>query len=280
MASNAKDLAVYLSAFATSVAVAVGLYFYVATPWVMDKPKKQRQNQNQNESPGEKKAYLQLIGNTPLCQLHELSRILGRKVFVKMESMNPGGTGKDRAAKYMIQEALKTNNTDHEHKPLFEGTSGSTGISLACLCNALGLQLNVVMPDDQAEEKRTLLERLGVKVTVVPPCGISNKDHYVNTARRMAKEAGGVFLDQFENLANFRAHLEETGPELWEQTHGDIDAFVMSAGTGGTIAGVSRYVSIHHLLQHTLITMYSTHPTCSTYSTHNPFKSHRSLLTI
>lgn len=164
--------------------------------------------------------------------------------------MNPGGTGKDRAAKYMLLEAMRnfksTAMKDNEMQNdcpspvMFEGTSGSTGIALACLCNAMSLKLHVVMPDDQAEEKRILLERLGVTVTVVPCCGISNKNHYVNTARRMAKEENGIFLDQFENLANFEAHLKETGPEIWNQTNGTVDAFVMSAGTGGTIAGVSR----------------------------------------
>ena len=177
-----------------------------------------------------------------------------------MECMNPGGTGKDRAAKYMLVSALKkfyargddisssaTCNTIPEVTStppvIFEGTSGSTGIALACLCNAMGLKLHVVMPDDQADEKRLLLETLGVKVTIVPCCSISNKNHYVNTARRMAKEADGIFLDQFENLSNFEAHYEETGPEIWTQTGGSVDAFVMSAGTGGTIAGVSRYCS-------------------------------------
>ena len=167
-----------------------------------------------------------------------------------MEFMNPGGTGKDRAAKHMLLEAMRNYKSANEEKfgikndaalpVMFEGTSGSTGIALACLCNAMSLKLHVVMPDDQAEEKRILLERLGVTVTVVPCCGISNKDHYVNTARRMAKEERGIFLDQFENLANFHAHLKETGPEIWNQTNGTVDAFVMSAGTGGTIAGVSR----------------------------------------
>jgi cysteine synthase A len=125
---------------------------------------------------------------------------------------------------------------------MFEGTSGSTGIALACLCNAMGLKLNVVMPDDQATEKRRLLECLGAAVTVVPVAAIANRNHYVNTARRLAEETQGIFLDQFENLANFQAHIEETGPEIWRQTNGKIDAFVMSAGTGGTIAGVSQYV--------------------------------------
>jgi cysteine synthase len=166
-----------------------------------------------------------------------------------MECMNPGGTGKDRAAKYMLQDAMRKHKSHFSFGTLssivpppamFEGTSGSTGIALACLCNAMSLKLHVVMPDDQADEKRFLLERLGVTVTVVPCCGISNKGHYVNTAKRMAAESGGVFLDQFENIANFQAHYDTTGPEIWKQTNGEIDAFVMSAGTGGTIAGVSR----------------------------------------
>jgi cysteine synthase A len=154
------------------------------------------------------KAYLQLIGNTSLVELTQLSKLTGCRIYAKMECMNPGGTGKDRAAKYMLKEAMqnydnlpKHHDHDSEHNGevspspvMFEGTSGSTGIALACLCNAMGLKLHVVMPDDQAEEKRTLLNTLGVTVTIVPCAGISNKDHYVNTARRMAKEKKGIFL--------------------------------------------------------------------------------------
>lgn len=158
-----------------------------------------------------------------------------------MESMNPGGTGKDRAVKYMLEEAKKNPN----FKPgvdIYEGTSGSTGIALAFQCNSLGLKLHVVMPDDQAKEKRQLLEKLGATVHIVPSCAIANSDHYVNTARRLSVENKGIFIDQFENVANLKAHLESTGPEIWTQTGGVIDAFVMSAGTGGTIAGVSQYL--------------------------------------
>ena len=231
---------VSVSVSAAAMVIAAGIYSFYSYK------SRRRQSIRPQRSSDSTKAYLQLIGNTPLCQLHVLSGILGRKVFVKMESMNPGGTGKDRAAKYMLQMACQ-HDVRHATKEMFEGTSGSTGIALAYLCNAMGLKLNVVMPDDQAEEKRILLERLGVTVTIVPPCGISNAHHYVNTARRIAKEADGIFLDQFENLANFRAHYEVTGPELWEQTKGTLDAFVMSAGTGGTIAGVSRYAHIANI---------------------------------
>jgi cysteine synthase len=160
----------------------------------------------------------------------------------------------------MLQEAIKEYDLLRNKRPIVEGTSGSTGIALAYICKALQLPLHVVLPDDQAEEKKALLERLGASVTIVPTCAISNKDHYVNTARRMAKDLNGVFMDQFDNLANYKAHHEQTGteslsttysftlthsligPEIWNQCHGNIDCFVMSAGTGGTIAGVSNYL--------------------------------------
>lgn len=158
-----------------------------------------------------------------------------------MESMNPGGTGKDRAAKKMMQDALL-----HKHfrkgAHIVEGTSGSTGIALAGICNALGLNLHIVMPDDQSIEKRTMLERLGAKITIVPCCSISNRNHYVNAARRLAEDLNGIFINQFENYANFTAHYEDTGPEIWKQCNENITCFVMSAGTGGTIAGVSRFL--------------------------------------
>jgi cysteine synthase A len=121
-----------------------------------------------------------------------------------------------------------------------EGTSGSTGIALAYQCNARGYPLHIVMPDDQAMEKRQVLKNLGANVVVVPACAISSKDHYVNTARRLAEKLGGVFINQFENVANYQVHYKVTGPEIWHQLQGKIDGFVMSSGTGGTIAGVSR----------------------------------------
>lgn len=186
-------------------------------------------------------AYLSMIGNTPMLELKKISKLLQCKILVKLECNNPGGTGKDRAAKYMIRKAMRDARF-RRGCDVVEGTSGSTGIALAGLCRAQGLNLHVVMPDDQASEKQLLLESLGAKVKVVPTCAISNRDHYVNSARRLADELGGIFFDQFENLANFEAHYKETGPEIWAQTKGAIDAFVMSAGTGGTIAGVSQYL--------------------------------------
>ena len=234
-------------------------------------------------------AYEKLIGQTPLVRLDRLSKLLQRNIYVKMEYLNPGGTGKDRAALCMIQEAeargqlpppevesskfiqetkerSKLNLTvpnipstfddEYLHKVInivmrrsstaglvVEGTSGSTGISLANLCASRGHACLVVLPNDQAPEKRQILETLGAVVLEVKTASISNPNHYVNVARRislLAQDQGisAVFIDQFENLANFKTHYEITGPELWRQV-GKIDGFCMSSGTGGTIAGVA-----------------------------------------
>ena len=193
-------------------------------------------------SGGTSVSYESLIGNTPLILLKEASRLAGCQVYVKMESMNPGGTGKDRAARSMLQSAEVSDPLYRKGVDIVEGTSGSTGIALANMCLARGLQLHIVMPDDQSNEKKQLLECLGAQVHIVPNCAISNKDHYVNAARSLAAEMNGIFMNQFENLANTQAHVLTTGPEVWEQTQGRLDAFVMSAGTGGTISGVSQYL--------------------------------------
>jgi len=230
-------------------------------------------------------AYEKLVGQTPLIRLDLLSELLQRSIYVKMEHLNPGGTGKDRAALCMIREAevrgeLPPPNTragkkettvatetplsstlnfsdDYLHKVIsnamkrsatgglvVEGTSGSTGISLATLCSSRGHACLVVLPNDQAPEKQQILETLGAAVLEVKTASISNPNHYVNIARRidlLAKERGisSVFINQFENLANFKTHCEITGPELWHQA-GKIDAFCMSSGTGGTISGVAE----------------------------------------
>ena len=234
-----------------------------------------------------KNAYEELIGNTPLVQLYHLSHITKRNIFVKMESLNPGGTGKDRAALAMIIKAesngglplprststtsiatsmkklaqhhdndeydcillLKAMQTSRTGGLVVEGTSGSTGISLAALCAARGHACLVVVPDDQAMEKTTILTTLGATVHTVPTAAISNPNHYVNKARRLAQTAknkfniSAVFMDQFENEANYQIHYTTTGPEIYRQCHTTVDAFCMSAGTGGTIAGVGRYLT-------------------------------------
>lgn len=228
-------------------------------------------------------AYETLIGNgTPMVQLHHVSLLIGRRIFVKLESANPGGTGKDRAALSILQQAeslgllpppksinkntpmiFPNSNTNSTTSKLFqkiqlamahsrtggllvEGTSGSTGIALATLCAARGHACLVILPDDQAQEKQDILSALGAIVHVVPTAAISNPDHYVNLARKTSELAvsigvAAVFGNQFETRANFDIHYQLTGPELYRQCP-SIDAFCMSSGTGGTIAGVGKYL--------------------------------------
>ena len=188
--------------------------------------------------------YAALIGNTPLVELTSLSRATGCRILAKAEYLNPGGTSKDRVALCMIEEAEKAGLL-RPGGTVVEGTSGSTGIALASLCRARGYQCLIVMPDDQAKEKVHLLEQFGARVEVVKTAGIANPNHYYNRARALAQDVeGGVFMDQFETMANFHAHYHGTGPETWRQLREEFglrpDAFVMSAGTGGSIAGVSR----------------------------------------
>jgi cysteine synthase A len=190
--------------------------------------------------------YEDLIGNTPMIRLNKLSTILKREIFVKMESMNPSGTGKDRAALAMIRAAEEEQQT--KLRAVVEGTSGSTGIALAPLCASRNYQLIIVMPDDQAKEKVQLLQCYGAQVHIVPNCAISNPNHYVNTASRIAKEMpAACFMNQFENQANYMAHYTTTGPEIYAQITQDykkrrLHCFVMSCGTGGTLSGVGRFL--------------------------------------
>jgi cysteine synthase A len=194
-----------------------------------------------------------LVGNTPLVRLHALSAATGCTVLGKAEYMNPGGSSKDRIALQMIRDA----EAEGRLKPggwLVEGTSGSTGISLAILAQALGYRAYIVMPDDQANEKVTMLRQFGATVELVKPVSIVNENHYVNVARKAAERLSGapsdastddkmvasaVFCDQFETQSNFRAHYTGTGPEIWQQCEGKIDGFISGAGTGGTLAGVA-----------------------------------------
>jgi cysteine synthase len=163
-------------------------------------------------------------------------------VQVKAEYENPGGTSKDRVARQIVEDAedagvLGPGGT------IVEGSSGSTGISLALMAACRGYACTIFMPDDQAVEKSNLLVTLGASVERVKPVSIVHPKHYVNLARKYAESTPGAFFaNQFENGSNWRAHYASTGPEIWRQTQGKIDAFVMGAGTGGTLAGVSKYL--------------------------------------
>jgi cysteine synthase len=180
------------------------------------------------------------VGNTPLIELRELSRQLGRRVLGKAEFLNPGGSVKDRAARGIIDDA-ETRGVLLPGGAIVEGTAGNTGIALALLANERGYKSVIVVPDDQSREKIELLRAYGSDVRVVPAVPFTNPENYYHVARRIAEELPGAFwANQFENTANRRAHESTTGPEIWEHCGGRIDAFVAAAGTGGTIAGVAE----------------------------------------
>jgi len=181
-------------------------------------------------------------------ELQSLSQATGCRILAKAEFLSPGGCQKDRVAKRILEEAV-AGGVLRPGGTIVEGTSGSTGISLCLAAAAHGYHVHIVMPDDQAEEKVLFLKRCGASVELVRPASITSPEHYVNVARRRAAEindhegeGAALFADQFESPANFHAHYHGTGPELWEQCSQQLDAFVMSAGTGGTLAGVGRYL--------------------------------------
>ncbi|MGA8326760.1 MAG: cysteine synthase A [Candidatus Cybelea sp.] len=179
------------------------------------------------------------VGNTPLIELRELSRELGRRVLGKAEFLNPGGSVKDRAARGIVDDA-EARGALQPGGTIVEGTAGNTGIALALVANERGYKSVIVVPDDQSREKIELLRAYGSDVRVVPAVAFTNPQNYYHVASRIAQETPGAFwANQFENLANRRAHEATTGPEIWEQGGGRIDAFVAAAGTGGTIAGVA-----------------------------------------
>ncbi|KAM4102669.1 hypothetical protein ACJW30_06G019100 [Castanea mollissima] len=181
------------------------------------------------------------IGNTPLIRINSLSDATGCEILGKCEFLNPGGSVKDRVAVKIIEEALESGKLA-QGGVVTEGSAGSTAISLATVAPAYGCKCHVVIPDDAAIEKSQIIESLGATVERVRPVSITHRDHFKQSLALPHNCKGGFFADQFENLANFRAHNEGTGPEIWDQTGGSLDAFVAAAGTGGTVAGVSRFL--------------------------------------
>ncbi|XVE96664.1 hypothetical protein REPUB_Repub02eG0242200 [Reevesia pubescens] len=264
--------AIVVATATISISMAVFSYFLFF--------KKPTSNLNSNKKKKPRNGLVVAIGNTPLIRINSLSEATGCEILGKCEFLNPGGSVKDRVAVKIIEEALESGDLA-PGGVVTEGSAGSTAISLATVAPAYGCKCHVVIPDDVAIEKSQILEALGATVERVRPVSITHKDHYVNIARRRALEAnesakykkasrvnakdldqingcttdqekensgflshcnGGFFADQFENLANFRAHYEGTGREIWEQTGGRVDAFVAAAGTGGTVAGVSKFL--------------------------------------
>jgi cysteine synthase A len=182
------------------------------------------------------------IGRTPLIRLRGVSEETDCEILGKAEFMNPGGSVKDRAA-LAIVTAAEARGELAPGGTVVEGTAGNTGIGLAHLCNERGYRCVIVMPDNQSPAKYALLETLGAEVHRVPAVPYSNPNQYQKVAARLASSlAGAIWSNQFDNLANREAHLTTTGPEIWSQTSGRIDAFVAASGTGGTFSGVSEYL--------------------------------------
>jgi cysteine synthase A len=185
----------------------------------------------------------QAVGNTPLIKLRRVSEETGCTILGKAEFMNPGQSVKDRAALYIIREALNDGSLK-KGGTIVEGTAGNTGIGLALLGNSLGLKTVIVIPDTQSQEKKDMLRLAGAELIEVPAVPYKNPNNYVKVSGRLATELnktepnGAVWANQFDNIANRLAHIEMTGPEIWQQTKGKIDGFVCAVGTGGTIAGV------------------------------------------
>lgn len=261
-------------AVATLLSVAIISYFFCKTV-------QQKSSSRKKELQKRRNGVVGAIGNTPLIRINSLSEATGCEILGKAEFLNPGGSVKDRVAVKIIEEALESGALA-EGGVVTEGSAGSSAISLATVAPAYGCRCHVVIPDDAALEKAQILEALGATIERVRPVSITHRDHFVNIARRRALEAseltsttrkenqidandssqinghsvneekqnmkfpseckGGFFADQFENLANFRSHYEGTGPEIWEQTSGKLDAFIAAAGTGGTVAGVSQFL--------------------------------------
>ncbi|MBX9252592.1 cysteine synthase A [Desmonostoc muscorum CCALA 125] len=189
-----------------------------------------------------KNGFVGAVGNTPLIRLNSFSEETGCEILGKAEFLNPGGSVKDRAALYIIQDAeekglLKPGGT------VVEGTAGNTGIGLAHICNAKGYKCLIIIPDTQSQEKIDALTALGAEVRRVPAVPYKDPNNYVKLSGRVAAELeNAIWANQFDNLANRRAHYETTGPEIWAQTDGKIDAWTAATGTAGTFAGVALYL--------------------------------------
>ena len=186
----------------------------------------------------------QLIGNTPLLHLKQVSEQTGCTILGKAEFLNPGGSVKDRTALGIIQAAEKSGELQPGGR-IVEGTAGNTGIGLTLLANALGYTSSVVMPITQSKEKIDSLELLGADLHLVGATSYKDPNHYIHTAERLAEKMarrekqGAIWARQFDNLANMEIHQRTTGAEIWEQTDGKVDGFICAVGTGGTLAGVS-----------------------------------------
>lgn len=189
-------------------------------------------------------SVLSAIGNTPLIRLNQASEETGCEIWGKAEFLNPGQSVKDRAAKYIIEDAVRKGLL----KPggtIVEGTAGNTGIGISLVANAMGFKSVIVIPETQSQEKKDTLRLNGAELIEVPAKPYKNPNNYVRLSGRLAEKLaselpnGAIWANQFDNLANRQAHLETTGPEIFEQTQGGVDGFICAVGSGGTLAGVA-----------------------------------------
>ncbi len=184
------------------------------------------------------------IGNTPLIRLKRASEETGCEILGKAEFMNPGQSVKDRAALYIIRDAVARGDLQ-PGGTIVEGTAGNTGIGLALVGASMGFRSVIVIPETQSQEKKDMLRLAGAELVEVPAQPYKNPNNYVRYSGRLAEELaksepnGAIWANQFDNTANRQAHLETTGPEIWEQTGGKVDGFVCAVGSGGTLAGVA-----------------------------------------
>ena len=192
-----------------------------------------------------KKSVIDLIGNTPLIYLKEASELTGCKIYGKAEFLNPGQSVKDRAALYIIRDALDRKKLE-VGGTIVEGTAGNTGIGITMVANYFGIKTVIVIPNTQAPEKKDTLRQLGAKLIEVDAVPYANPKNYVKysatIAEQISKESGKLtyWANQFDNIINRRAHKETTAEEIWSQTDGKVDGFICSVGTGGTLAGVAE----------------------------------------
>ena len=191
--------------------------------------------------------FLATVGNTPLIKLRKASEQTGCNILGKAEFMNPGGSVKDRAAKAIILEAEQSGLLS-PGGVIVEGTAGNTGIGLALVGNSLGYRTVIVIPETQSQEKKDMLRLCGADLREVPAVPYRDENNYVKVSGRLAEELaksepnGAIWANQFDNTANRQGHYETTGPEIYEQTNGKVDAFICSVGTGGTLAGAGMFL--------------------------------------
>ncbi len=194
-----------------------------------------------------KNNFLESIGDTPLIKLNYPSEISGCNIYGKAEFLNPGGSIKDRAAKAIILDAIKHGKLKNGGT-IVEGTAGNTGIGLGLVGNSLGFKTIIVMPETQSQEKKDALRLIGCELKLVPALPYSNPGNYIRQSETLADELnkseknGVLWANQFDNISNMNGHFSSTGPEIWKQLDGKVDGFTCAVGTGGTLAGVSKYL--------------------------------------